>query len=217
MKHLILALSLFLLTSCDVVELVSSADSILSPTPENSTAQSSPPLQEATQSPSQAGSSSSPHSKIEIRSVTQVQPLGKTWNMASQAQLTVHSEMPKHTKERLIDQNLNTSWFASEPGSSGQNQFGKIELNYSDPIDLLGLNLRGNREEHPGLNIEEMTLLIVGKEGVLINETLNLSGKNDVDLLFKSPLSEITSIRILVTRHSAPVLGLAEIEVLGKR
>lgn len=224
-------LLLLALTGCEALDLINSVGTVLAPSPSASPGSKSLIQQLIGSSPTPAPSASAqtltlplptaaPAQKIAVVKPQDPNPLSLDWNLLRQPNvlLTVSSELnPTYAKNRLLDGQLSTSWFAASGDAASKGKLPTLELRLPQPAGILGVNLRGNREREEGLKIQEISLLISSAQGVLLNETVTLPpGLNDVNLLLSRPLEGATTVRVTFTRDTSDAPGLAEIEVVGR-
>jgi hypothetical protein len=227
-KYLSLLLLLGL-SGCEAIDLINSVGTVLTPSPSASPG-SKTLLQQLIGTPTPTATpvpqivtpplSAAPLQKVSVVKPQDPNPLSRDWNLVRQpnVMLSVSSELnPTYDKNRLIDGQLTTSWFAAAGDAASKGKLPTVEIRLPQPAGILGVNLRGNREREEGLKIQEISLLISSAQGVLLNETVALpTGFSDVNLLLSRPLEGATSIRVTLTRDSSDMPGLAEIEVVGR-
>lgn len=219
--------SLSLFSGCEALDLINSVGSVLAPPSESS------PTPDASASPTSgnAPTASSPapsftptanpgiETGIDVVKASDPVPVSTDWNLARKRGNTLQVSSFKDSnsgKERLLDGNLDTSWSAHESERPAEGKLPTLELQFANPAGILSVNLRGDRQNKKGLNIEELNLLAIGTEGILANETLKIApADGDINLVFKKPLDHVKSLRLTITR-STDVPALAEFEVLGR-
>ncbi|MBF2054120.1 MAG: hypothetical protein IGS03_11775 [Candidatus Sericytochromatia bacterium] len=215
----LLFLTLLTLPACEVLDLVSSVGTILRPlTEEQPSAASSARPAASVQQNSEAPAA--PELALEVVRSSDPTPVSVDWNLARQpgTSLSVSSTLnDTYAKDRLLDGKLTTSWFAAEQDLPSRGRLPTIEVAFQEPVGILSVNLRADRERGAGLPIQELSLLITSAQGILLNETVAVpAGSEDINIVLKKPVDRATSLRLTVTRASG-VAGLAEIEVLGRR
>lgn len=217
-SHL-LAFGLILsLSGCDAIDLIQSVGTILKPSttssptpaPVSSVANGSSPTPAATPGPA-----------VDVVLSSDPTPVSIDWNLARQpgAELIVSSTLnATYDKSRLLDGKLTTSWFAAEQDIPSKGKLPTLEVDFAQPVGILSVNLRGDRERQQGLQIQELSMLITSAQGILLNETIKLpDNAQDVNLVLRKPVDGASSLRLTVTRAKADTTpGLSEIEVLGR-
>jgi len=157
---------------------------------------------------------------LTVDKASDIQPLDVEKNMArlEGVILNVSSTYAGWDKERLIDGNLDTSWFTAlnDAANLGKSPF--VELIFPQPVMVEGLNFRGNREYKEGYDILEGVLVINSSSGRSFEYLVSFPPPDrDFDIKFKAKLKNITSIKLTFTKDESPEPGLAEIEVLGEK
>lgn len=227
-KTLILGLTAcLLLSACEAIELINSVGTILGPLTEGknqseSTSEVAGTAESPTTNASPNPVASAPATEapeLDVVVSSDPTPVSTDWNLlrSQKVNLTVSSTLSQaYAQERLKDGNLDSSWFAATADQPGLGKLPSIELSFAEPVGILSINLRGDRERSQGLKIQELSVLINSTQGILLNETVSLpEGSKDVNLVLKKPLDEASSLRLTVTRaQEAP--GLAELEILGR-
>lgn len=209
------------LSGCEAVDLINSVGSLLKPSA--SASPSASPSPAAAQPATGATAAPAPViASLEVVRSGDPSPVSVDWNLARQpgVQLSVSSSLnPTYDKGRLLDGKLTTSWFTGENDLPSKGKLPTIELGFAQPVGVLSVNLRGDREKSQGLQIEELSLLLTSAQGILLNETVKLpADAQDVNLVLRKPIDSASSLRLTVTRsRGAASPGLAEIEVLGRR
>ncbi|HEY9840955.1 MAG TPA: hypothetical protein V6D23_10905 [Candidatus Obscuribacterales bacterium] len=220
LSHLWAAGLICLLSGCEAIDLINSVGTILKPSASASPSPSASPGQPVASA--QPTIQAAPTTSLEIVRSGDPTPVSLDWNLArlQGVELMVSSTLnPTYEKSRLLDGKLTTSWFTSEQDMPSKGKLPTIELGFSQPVGVLSINLRGDRERSQGLQIEELSVLITSAQGILLNETLKLpADAQDLNLVLRKPVDGATSLRLTVTRSrgtAAP--GLAELEVLGRK
>lgn len=215
----LLLLTLLTLPACEVLDLVSSVGTILRPLTEEqpapvASARPAASVQQNSEAPA------APELALEVVRSSDPTPVSVDWNLARQqgTSLSVSSTLnDTYAKARLLDGMLSTSWFAAEQDLPSRGRLPTIEVAFQEPVGILSVNLRADRERGAGLPIQELSLLITSAQGILLNETVPVpAGSEDINIVLKKPVDRATSLRLTVTRSSG-VAGLSEIEVLGRR
>lgn len=232
-KHLLLSLLLPLLSGCEAVELINSVGTILKTADQASASASPSPsasgavvlLQPSTAATGTSQPVAQPSAALASNSLDVVRsldpaPVSTDWNLARQpnVQLSVSSTLNEtFAKQRLLDGKLTTSWFGADSDVPAQGKLPTIEVSFPQPIGILSVNLRGDRERQKGLAIQELGLLITSAQGILLNETVKLpEGAGDINLVLKKPVDQASALRITITRSNGAA-GLSELEVLGRK
>lgn len=219
-SHLLALGLICTLSGCDAIELVQSVGSILKPTA--SASPSPAPITVAAGTGSPAPAATPTAASVDVVLSSDPTPVSTDWNLARQsgAELSVSSTLnPTYDKSRLLDGKLTTSWFTSEQDTPAKGKLPTVEVDFAQPVGVLSVNLRGDRERQQGLQIQELSLLITSAQGILLNQTLQIpDGAQDVNLVLRKPVDGASAVRMTVTKakgDTAP--GLAEIEILGRR
>lgn len=218
LRRPLLLLMLLSLSACEAIDLISSVGTILRPLtdepPAAAPTRSAASVSPSTEAPVRA------EAVLEVVRSTDPTPVSVDWNLARQpgTTLTVSSTLnDTYAKDRLLDGKLTTSWFAADHDAPSRGRLPTIEIAFQEPVGILSVNLRGDREREAGLMIQELSLLITSAQGILLNETVAVpTGSGDVNVVLKKPVDRATSLRLTITR-AQNVAGLAEIEVLGRR
>lgn len=219
-SHLLAFGLIISLCGCEAIDLISSIGTILKPSG-SASASASP-------APTSTAASTAPLvvpvtvAGVDVVRSTDPTPVSLDWNLARQpgSQLNVSSTLnPTYDKARLLDGKLSTSWFTSDQDIPARGKLPTVEVDFSQPVGVISVNLRGDRERQLGLQIEELSLLITSAQGILLNESVRLpADAQDINLVLRKPVDGATSLRLTVTRSKADAVpGLAEIEVLGRR
>lgn len=220
----LLLISVCSLSACEALELINSVGTVLAPT--SSASPNASPSPKISASPGTAPATSTaettepvPPAGIDVIKARDPIPVSTDWNLARKVGTTLQVSSFKDAtldKGKLNDGKLETSWFAADGDTSTQGKLPTIDVQFANEVGLLSLNLRGDRQQNKGLLIEEINILAIGSTGVLANETLSITpADQDVNLVFKTPLDHVKSLRITITR-STGTPGLAELEVLGR-
>lgn len=220
-SHL-LAFGLMLsLSGCEAIDLLQSVGTLLKPSASSS---ASPAPSTATQPTAVAPTPVpvAPAAGVDVVRSSDPTPVSVDWNLARQAgaELTVSSTLnPTYDKARLLDGKLSTSWFTSDQDIPSKGKLPTVEVDFAQPVGVLSINLRGDRERSQGLQIEELSLLITSAQGILLNESVKLpSDAQDINLVLRKPVDGASSMRLTVTRSKGDAVpGLSELEVLGRR
>ena len=222
-NHLLAFGLIFSLSGCEVIDLINTVGTVLKPSA------SATPSAVATAIPTGPQAQSPvptappvPTSRLEVVRSGDPSPVSVDWNLARQpgTELMVSSTLnPTYDKARLLDGKLSTSWFTADHDVPAKGKLPTIELGFAQPVGVISVNLRGDRERSQGMQIEELSVLLTSAQGILLNETVQIpTDAQDVNLVLRQPVNAATSLRLTVTRSkNGAVPGLAEIEVLGRR
>ncbi len=214
------------LSSCEAIDLINSVGTVLTPpssdTENNTRNENSSAAENSNSNTSNTSANTAPAAEkntIEVLTSNDPTPVSTDWNLARQpnVQLQVSSfRDATFAKERLLDGQLSTSWFAADNDTPAQGKLPTVEIRFPQPVGVLSINLRGDREQQKGMMVEELSVLATSAQGVLLNETVALTpGQQDLNLALKKPLDGVTALRLTLTR-SKGTPGLSEIEVLGR-
>jgi hypothetical protein len=133
---------------------------------------------------------------------------GTVVNVSSEYSLTWN-------KERLIDGDLATSWFTKVGDAANKGSKPYIELVFPKPVNIKGVNLKGNREYKDGYDIFEGNLIVNTTSG---NSNYNVKfaePNRDFDILFNQNINNVTSVKLEITKDESVDPGLAEFEVVA--
>lgn len=120
------------------------------------------------------------------------------------------------SKERLIDGDINSSWFTKAGDAANLGKTPYIELIFPSPVSIKGVNLKGNREYSDGYDIFEGKLTV--NSSTSGTSTYNVSfpaPDRDFNILFNQTISNVNSIKFESTKDESTEPGLAEFEVVA--
>lgn len=119
-------------------------------------------------------------------------------------------------KSRLIDGNIQTSWFTKAGDAANLGKVPYIELIFPSPVSVKGVNLKGNREYSSGYDIFEGRLIV--NSSTSGTSTYNVSfpaPDRDFNVMFNQTINNVTSIKFESTKDESGDPGLAEFEVVA--
>lgn len=118
-------------------------------------------------------------------------------------------------KSRLIDGNLNTSWFTKVNDAANKGTKPYIEIVFPSPVNIKGVNLKGNREYKDGYDIFEGNLIVNSISGTSNYNVQFPEPNRDFDIIFSQPINSVTSVKFEITKDESIDPGLAEFEVVA--
>jgi len=135
------------------------------------------------------------------------------------ASITASSNWPGYEPSRVIDGNLNTSWFtnAGDAASTGATPY--LEVAFDQDVIVSEIRIYGNREYANGYDFIEGKVQLYDVSNNLLYESGLLSlPAPDRDLIFTvSDVANVRRVRFTITNDENPDHnGMAEFEVYGK-
>lgn len=118
-------------------------------------------------------------------------------------------------KSRLIDGNLNTSWFTAVNDAANLGKSPYIEVIFPQPVNIKGVNLKGNREYQNGYDIFEGILIVNSQSGSSSYNVKFPEPNRDFDISFNQNINSVNSIKFQITKDESVDPGLAEFEVVA--
>ncbi|RYY00077.1 discoidin domain-containing protein [bacterium] len=119
------------------------------------------------------------------------------------------------TKNRLIDGNLNTSWFTAVNDAANLGKSPYIEIIFPQAVNIKGVNLKGNREYQNGYDILEGTLIVNSQSGSSSYNVKFPEPNRDFDITFNQNINSVSSVKFQITKDESVDPGLAEFEVVA--
>ena len=120
-------------------------------------------------------------------------------------------------KDRLIDGNLKTSWFSAVNDAANLGKKPYIELVFPQPVNIKGVNLKGNREYENGYDIFEGILTVNSQSGTANYNVAFPEPNRDFDIVFNQNINAVSSIKFEITKDQSVDPGLSEFEVVAAR
>ena len=123
------------------------------------------------------------------------------------------------TTARGADNDLGTSWFsragecATAPTCTSVPWF---QVTLPAPQTLAHVALRGNREYLTGYDFMRGKFEILGASGALLfSRSIDLPPDRDLDIVFPTPLTRVTSVRFTSEQDESNDPGFAELALFG--
>lgn len=146
-------------------------------------------------------------------------PTERPANLASESGVVVNvsSTYGGWPKERLVDRNLETSWFTAVNDAANLGKQPYVEVIFPKPVRISSINLWGNREYKDGYDVLEGRLTLTGSNGSSGSMNVVLPQPDrDFSLKFAAPIGQVTKLRFDFTKDESEDPGFAEIEVIGQ-
>lgn len=119
-------------------------------------------------------------------------------------------------KSRLIDGNIDTSWFTKAGDAANLGTIPYVEVVFPSPVSIKGVNLKGNREYSDGYDILEGRLIVNSStSGTSTYNVTFPAPDRDFNVMFNQAINNVTSVKFESTKDESGDPGLAEFEVVA--